>query len=67
MPEIKYPHITIELTGERNPYALLHKVIVALRDAGVPDDEVTLFIIVATHRDYDHMVRVVRQFVTVID
>jgi hypothetical protein len=62
----KYPNITVPLTGEDgNAYNILGKVLKALRQAGVSQDEVEAFKQQATAENYDHLLQVVMQWVEV--
>jgi len=62
----KYPEITVKLVGEDgNAFSILSKVKRALRSGGVSDAEVSEFLEEATAGDYDHLLRVVMNWVNV--
>ena len=66
MNEIRYPDITVRLTGrDGNAFSLLGAVSRALRSAGVPDKEVREFFKEATSGDYDHLLQTAMRWVTV--
>ncbi len=50
----KYPAVKVQLSGaENNALAIMGAVSAALRRAGVPDEEITLFLEESTSGDYD--------------
>ena len=56
MSDVKYPDITVQLTGnDGNAFSVLGSVQGALRRGGVPKEEVDKFIAEATSGDYDHL------------
>jgi hypothetical protein len=58
--DVKYPDVEVKLIGEDgNAFAVLGAVQRALRDAGIPRDEVEEFVAEATSGDYDHLLEVV--------
>ena len=60
MPDVKYPHVKVRLAGEDgNAFAILGAVKRALRDAGIPADEVSAFVEEASSGDYDHLLQTV--------
>ena len=60
MPDVKYPHVKVQLVGEDgNAFAILGAVKRALRDAGIPADEVSAFVEEASSGDYDHLLQTV--------
>jgi hypothetical protein len=62
----RYPDITVKLTGhEGNALYVLGTVARALRDSGVPRGEVMAFQQEACHGDSAHLLRTVREWVTV--
>jgi hypothetical protein len=62
----KYPQIVVPLTGEDgNCFAILGRVLRAMRQAGVPTDEQMAFRQEATAGDYEHLLGVVMQWVDV--
>lgn len=64
-PEIKYPDVTVRLTGtDGNAFAVMGRVRKALRDAGHAD-ATSAFIAEATAGDYDHVLRTVLSWVVV--
>jgi hypothetical protein len=61
-----YPHITVKLTGEDgNAFAILGRVLRAMRCAGVPQVERDTFRQEATASDYDHLLHTVIRWVDV--
>ena len=61
-----YPDVTVSLVGEDgNAFAILGRVVQALHDAGVPQEERKRFIAEATDGDYDHLVQTVLAWVEV--
>jgi hypothetical protein len=68
MTQPRYPDVRVKLSGEDgNAFVVLGRVARALRAAGVPRDEVELLWAEGTSGDYDHLVRVVAEWVTVGD
>jgi len=64
--EPRYPNVTVELVGrDGNAFAILGRVRKALRDAGVPDDEIRRFTEEATQGDYAHLLQSVIRWVEV--
>jgi hypothetical protein len=64
--EIKYPNITVQLTGEDgNAFAVIGRVRQALKRAGVPSAEVTLFSDEAMSGDYDNVLTTAMKWVNV--
>lgn len=64
--EVKYPEIQVQLTGEDgNAFAILGAVQKALRQGGVPADEVSAFYAEATSGDYDHLLQTAMRWVSV--
>lgn len=62
----KHPEITVKLVGEDgNAFSILSRVKRALRSEGVSDAEVSEFLEEATAGDYDHLLRVVMNWVNV--
>lgn len=64
--EVKYPHVTVRLSGE-DGHALLivGRVKAALRRAGVSEEEVEAFKTEALSGDYDHVLQTVIKTVDV--
>jgi len=63
---VKYPNIEVELTGsDGNAFAILGKVIRALKRAKVPSEEIQEFQNQATAGDYDHLLRTCSEWVDV--
>jgi hypothetical protein len=64
---IRHPEVVVSLVGEDgNAFAILGRVQRALKEAGVPHDEIRAFYEEATAGDYDHLLRVVMQTVEVV-
>ena len=63
----RYPEIEVRLVGEDgNAFAILGRVLQALRAADVPEAEVQAFLAEATSGDYDHLLGTVMRWVTVV-
>lgn len=66
MKTTKYPDIEVKLTGtDGNAFFIIGRVRSALKDAGVPGEEIDAFTEEATSGDYDNVLRVVDSWVTV--
>lgn len=64
--DVKYPEIEVELIGhDGNSYAILGKVIKALRRGNVSPNEVEAFQAEAMDGDYDHLLRTCMKWVNV--
>jgi hypothetical protein len=62
----RYPGISVQLVGtDGNAHAVLGRVRRALRDAGIPTDEVQAFTKDATSADYDHLLDTCMRWVDV--
>ena len=56
----KYPNVFVALVGEdENAFAIVERVQRALREAGVPTDEVKAFTVEACSGDYYHLLETV--------
>lgn len=64
MSEIKYPHVTVELT-DGNAMAMIGAASKALRRAGVPEAELVEFRTEARSGDYDHVLQTIMAWVDV--
>jgi hypothetical protein len=54
----RYPDIQVQLSGEDgNAFAILGRTAGALRDAGVPQEEIDAYFAEATSGDYDHLLQ----------
>ena len=61
----KYPEAQVQLVGEDgNAFSILARTMKALRNAGVPSDEVTAYHEEATAGDYGHLLRTTMAWVT---
>lgn len=64
--EPKYPDVEVQLAGEDgNAYAILGRVMRALRRAGAGDADVAAFHTEATSGDYDHLLQTCMRWVDV--
>ena len=64
--EVKYPHITVELTGQDgNPFFIIGRVGQALRRGGVSEVDIVSFREEAQSGDYDHVLQTVMRTVVV--
>ena len=62
-----YPEVEVRLIGEDgNAFAVIGKVVAALRAGGVPAEEVAAFQADAMSGDYDHLLETVMQTVEVV-
>ena len=66
MSEVKYPDIEVRLSGEDgNAFFIIGRVSKALKQAGVPADEVDEFLSEAMSGDYDHLLQTCIRWVEV--
>jgi len=66
MSDTKYPHITVQLTGnDGNAFAIMGAVKSALLADGVDDDEISEYMNDSMSGDYDHLLRVAMRWVDV--
>ena len=64
--EVRHPEVRVQLVGEDgNAFAVLATVRMALRRAGVPEQEVLAFVREATAGDYDELLRTCMRWVNV--
>ena len=64
--EIKYPEIEVQLVGQDgNAFAIMGRVMAALKDAGVPKEEVDAYYAESTSGDYEHLIATAANWVTV--
>lgn len=62
----KYPHIVVKLIGEDgNAFAVLGKVIKALKKNNIPKEEIDNFQNQAMSGDYNHLLLTVMQWVEI--
>lgn len=62
----KHPHITVQLVGnDGNVFAILGTVAKAMRQAGVPAEEVDQYTFEAMSGDYDHLLATTIKWVDV--
>ena len=60
----KYPNIRVDLVGEDgNAFAIMGRVKNALRQGGVPDSEISAYIVQSTSGDYDNLLRTAMEWV----
>lgn len=63
---MKYPNITADLSGTgQNAIAIMNRVRRALRANKVPEAQVAEFSAEATRGNYNHLMKVVRQWVSI--
>lgn len=63
---VKYPNITVKLVGgDGNAYAILGKVRAAMRKAGVPADEIKVYLDEAMGGDYNNLLATTMKYVEV--
>jgi hypothetical protein len=62
----KYPGVKVQLSGEEsNALAIMGAVSAALRQAGVPDEEITLFLEESTSGNFEDLLVTVMKWVDV--
>jgi len=62
----KYPNISVTLVGsDGNAFAILGKVSRAMKDAKVPQEEISEYVAKATEGDYNNLLRVTMETVEV--
>jgi len=63
---VKYPEIEVELSGrDGNAFAIMAAVRQALRRNGVPKDEIEEYVYQSTSGDYDNLLQVAGNWVTI--
>ena len=63
---VKYPHIDVQLTGEDgNGFFIIGRVMKAMRQSGVPREEIDAFSAEATSGDYNNLIQVCMRTVNV--
>lgn len=66
--QVKYPQVNVKLVGEDgNAFAILGRVIRAMRKAGLSEKQRSEFTKEATSGDYDHLLVTVMKYVSVDD
>jgi hypothetical protein len=66
MSEIKYPEVEVKLVGEDgNAFAIMGRVMAALKSAGVPKEEIDKYYSQSTSGDYDNLLRTATEWVSV--
>lgn len=66
MSEIKYPEVEVKLVGEDgNAFAIMGRVMAALKSAGVPKEEIDKYYAQSTSGDYDNLLRTATEWVSV--
>jgi len=64
--KVKHPEVTVKLTGsDGNAFAILGKVIQAMKRAGIGEEERDAFMAEATAGNYDHLLQTVVRWVEV--
>lgn len=64
--EPKYPEIEVRLVGEDgNAFAIMGRVASALKDAGIPKEEIDAYYSESTSGDYDNLLRTAVKWVAV--
>ena len=64
---LKYPHITVALTGhDGNAFVILSRYRKAAREAGLSDGEIATFVAEAMSKDYDHLLQTAMRWFEVI-
>lgn len=61
----KYPHVEVELVGQDgNAFAIMGRVSMALRNAGVSNEEIQAYTKESMSGDYDHLLRTALAWIT---
>lgn len=64
--ETKYPEIEVQLVGQDgNAFAIMGRIMGALKDAGVAKDEIDQYYAESTSGDYDNLLRTAMAWVSV--
>jgi hypothetical protein len=64
--EIKYPEVAVQLVGEDgNAFAIMGRVMAALKAYGVPQSEIDEYYSQSTSGDYDNLLRTAVEWVSV--
>jgi len=64
--ETKYPEVEVELVGQDgNAFAIMGRVMGALKDAGVSKEEIDQYYAESTSGDYDNLLRTAMAWVSV--
>lgn len=64
--ETKYPEVEVQLVGaDGNAFAIMGRVMGALKKAGVPKAEIDEYYKQSTSGDYDHLLRTAMEWVSV--
>ena len=64
--DVKYPEVEVKLVGEDgNAFAIMGRVMKALKDAGIPKDEIDKYYAESTSGDYDNLLRTAVAWVSV--
>ena len=64
--ETKYPEVEVELVGQDgNAFAIMGRVMGALKSAGVPKEEIDQYYSESTSGDYDNLLRTAMAWVSV--
>jgi len=65
MSEIRYPEIQVQLVGlDGNAFSIMGRVMSALKEAGVPKEEVDEYYAESTSGDYDHLLQTAVRWVS---
>lgn len=64
---IKYPHVNVQLAGDGNAFTIIGRVTMAMKAAGIPDDEIEAYRKESTSGDYNKLLRVTFQTVNTSD
>lgn len=64
MSDVRFPNVSVQLVGQDgNAFAILGRVIKALRKAEVSQEEIDVFLEEAQSGDYNNLLRVVCEWV----
>jgi hypothetical protein len=66
MRDVKYPKVKVKLVGEDgNAFAIMGRTRLAMRRAGIPQEEIDAYLEEAMSGDYDHLLSVTMRTVNV--
>jgi hypothetical protein len=64
--DVRYPDVFVQLTGnDGNAFAIMGRVISALKDAGVSKEEIDEYLAQSQSGDYDNLLRTAAEWVSV--
>lgn len=65
--DVKFPEVEVQLSGEDgNAFAVMAQVTNAMRDAGIPNEDINEYLDEVMAGDYDHLLQVTMRTVEVL-